>query len=104
MAKLRGGPQILLREQKSLLYLDGHEVFSAVTGGRAPLFSRLGYGGNRSPEPVEGNAEGAKIPRKQVAEKTSPGALEQRKRPHDRHTRLCSVQNDKMVSSVTTLK
>ena len=49
-----------------------HEIVSGVTGGRALLFSRLGYGGNRSPEPVEGNAEGAKLPRKQVAEKTSP--------------------------------
>jgi hypothetical protein len=72
--------------------------FFAVTGGRAQFFSRLGYGGNRSPEPfdlahgpepfdrlrpratsrgkieglVEGNAEGARLPRKQVAEKTSP--------------------------------
>jgi len=49
------------------------------------VFSRLGYGGNRSPEPfglelmalskieglVEGNAEGA-IPCKQAAEKTRP--------------------------------
>ena len=33
-----------------------------MTGGRAPFFSRLGYGGNRSPEPVEGNAEGASLP------------------------------------------
>ena len=59
-----------------------HETVSEETGGRAPFFSRLGYGGNRSPEPfglelmaerpVEGNAEGAEIPRKQVAEKTSP--------------------------------
>jgi hypothetical protein len=59
-----------------------HEIVSGETGGRAPFFSRLGYGGNRSPEPfglelmaerpVEGNAEGARIPRKQVAEKTSP--------------------------------
>jgi hypothetical protein len=62
----------LLRAQNSLLYQDGHEVISAVTGGRAWFFSRLGYGGNRSPEPVEGNAEGARLPRKQVAEKTSP--------------------------------
>jgi hypothetical protein len=50
----------------------GHEIVSEETGGRAPFFSRLGYGGNRSPEPVEGNAEGASIPCKQVAEKTSP--------------------------------
>ena len=32
--------------------------------------------------PVEGNAEGARIPRKQVAEKTSPGALERKKGFH----------------------
>ena len=51
---------------------DGKEVFSAVTGGRAQFFSRLGYGGNRSSELVEENAEGARLPRKQVAEKTSP--------------------------------
>jgi len=75
-----------------------HEILSGETGGRALLFSRLGYGGNRSPEPFdivhgpdpfdrlrprvpsrgkivglgEGNAEGAIIPCKQVAEKTSP--------------------------------
>jgi hypothetical protein len=49
-----------------------HEIISKETGGRAPFFSRLGYGGNRSPELVEGNAEGARLPCKQVAEKTSP--------------------------------
>ena len=49
-----------------------HEIVSGETGGRALFFSRLGYGGNRSPEPVEGNAEGARLPCKQVAEKTSP--------------------------------
>jgi hypothetical protein len=32
--------------------------------------------------PVEGNAEGEEIPRKQVAEKTSPGALERKKGFH----------------------
>ena len=41
---------------------QGHEIVSGETGGRAPFFSRLGYGGNRSPEPVEGNAEGADSP------------------------------------------
>jgi hypothetical protein len=71
-----------------------HEILSGETGGRAPFFSRLGYGGNRSPEPfglesfdpeltteglmaerpVEGNAEPRFLEagRKQVAEKTSP--------------------------------
>ena len=42
---------------------DDHGVFSAVTGGRPLSFSRRISGGNRSPEPVEGNAEGAGIPR-----------------------------------------
>jgi len=67
--------------------------FFAVTGGRAQFFSGLGYGGNRSPEPVEGNAEGARLPRKQVAEKTSPGASELRKSPSSlknrRYAKLC---------------
>jgi hypothetical protein len=40
---------------------DGKEVFSAVTGRRAQFFSRLGYGGNRSSELVEENAEGARF-------------------------------------------
>jgi len=57
--------------------------FFAVTGGRAQFFSRLGYGGNRSPESIEGNAEPRlfEAGRKQVAEKTSPGASELRKSP-----------------------
>jgi hypothetical protein len=48
-------------------YLDGHEAFSVVTGGRSLSFSRRINGGSRSPEPfglelmaerpVEGNAE-----------------------------------------------
>jgi len=59
---------------------EDHEVFSIVTGGRAPSFSRLGYGGNRSPELAEGNGSGAKLPRRQVAEKTSPGVSERKKR------------------------
>jgi hypothetical protein len=32
---------------------QGHKVFSVLTGGRAPSFSRLVYGGNRSPEPFD---------------------------------------------------
>jgi hypothetical protein len=61
-----------------------HEIVSGETGGRALFFSRLGYGGNRSPEPVEGNAEPrfSEAGRKQVAEKTSPGALERKKGFH----------------------
>jgi hypothetical protein len=68
------------------------------------FFSRLGYGGNRSPEPfglesfdpelmaeglmaerpVEGNVEPrfSEAGRKQFAEKTSPGALERKKGFH----------------------
>jgi hypothetical protein len=33
------------------------------------VFSPLVYGGNRSPELVEGNAEGAKLPRREVVRK-----------------------------------
>jgi hypothetical protein len=32
--------------------------------GEAAVFSQLISGGNRSPEPVEGNAEGARLPRR----------------------------------------
>ena len=39
-----------------------HEILSGETGGRALFFSRLGYGGNRSPESIEGNAEGQVSP------------------------------------------
>ncbi|UCH06654.1 MAG: hypothetical protein JSV55_11205 [Deltaproteobacteria bacterium] len=59
-----------------------HEILPGETGGRALFFSRLGYGGNRSPELVERNAEGVRLPYKQVAEKTSPRALEQKEGFH----------------------
>ena len=62
--------------------MGGHEVFSAVTGGRPLSFSRRINGGSRSPELVEGNAEGAGIPLLRRRRKTRPGALEQRKSPH----------------------
>jgi hypothetical protein len=62
-----------------------------MMSGRAPFFSRLGYGGNRSPEPVEGNAEGARLPRRQVAEKTSPGALERKKGFHGMGLSQCRL-------------
>jgi hypothetical protein len=39
-------------------------AFSEVTGGRPPSFSWLICGGSRSPEPVEGSAEGASFPRR----------------------------------------
>jgi len=49
--------------------------FFEVTGGGMLSFRNVSMGGTRSPELVEGNAEGAKLPRGYVAEKTSPGAL-----------------------------
>jgi hypothetical protein len=79
----------LLSVSNNLHSREGHEVFSAVTGGRPLFFSRRINGGSRSPEPfdvahgpepfdrlrprapsrgkiegpVEGNAEGVRIPR-----------------------------------------
>jgi hypothetical protein len=44
--------------------IKGNDAFSEVPGGRPPSFSRLISGGNRSPELVEGNAEGAELPRR----------------------------------------
>jgi len=44
--------------------LKAYEVFSDVTGGRPPYFSRLIRGGNRSPLSIGGNAEGASLPRR----------------------------------------
>jgi hypothetical protein len=43
--------------------------------------------------PVEGNAEGARLPRKQVAEKTSPGASEWKKGCRDSELPTPTVQN-----------
>ena len=59
----RGIEPIMLRASNSLDDREGHKVFSAVTGGRPSFFSRRISGGSRSPEPVEGNAEGARLPR-----------------------------------------
>jgi hypothetical protein len=44
--------------------IRANDAFSEVPGGRPPSFSRLISGGNRSPELVEGNAEGARLPRR----------------------------------------
>jgi len=66
---------LLLRPPNSLQYRDGHEVFSVVTGGRPLSFSRLISGGSRSPEPVEGNAEGAKTPLLISRRKDQAGSL-----------------------------
>jgi hypothetical protein len=48
---------------------------------KGAVFSQLISGGNRSPELVEGNAEGAELPHGYVAEKTNPGASELRRSP-----------------------
>ncbi len=66
---------LLLRPSNSLHYREGHEVFSVVTGGRPLSFSRLISGGSRSPEPVEGNAEGAKYPLLISRRKDQAGSL-----------------------------
>jgi len=58
------------------------------------VFSQCIYGGNRSPELVEGNAEGAKLPRRYVVEKTSPRALELKKSPSSlRKYKICKALN-----------
>jgi hypothetical protein len=54
---------------------------SKAAESKGAVFSQLISGGNRSPEPVEGNAEGAELPHGYVAEKTNPGASELRKSP-----------------------
>ena len=41
---------------------SGHEIVSGETGGRAPFFSRLGYGGNRSSRLVGGMRRGQDSP------------------------------------------
>jgi hypothetical protein len=46
------------------------------------MAERLTTEGLMAERPVEGNAEGASIPRKQGAEKTSPGASERKKGFH----------------------
>jgi hypothetical protein len=96
----------------------GHEVFSAMTGGRPLCFLRRISGGSRSSEPfglelmaerpmalseieglVEENAEGAKIPCRYVVEITRPGALEQKKRPHEppAHFSVMSNADNKLL-------
>jgi hypothetical protein len=57
--------------------------FSEVTGGRALSFRDVSMG-EAADLPLDragSNAEGAKLPRRYVAEKTSPGALELKKSP-----------------------
>ena len=57
--------------------------FSEVTGGRALSFCNVSMG-ETAGLPLDragGNAEGAKLPRRYVAEKTSPRALELKKSP-----------------------
>ncbi len=93
------------RASNSLHCSEGHEVFYVVTGGRPSSFSRRISGGNRSSELVEENAEGVRIPRGYVVEKTRPGALEQKKRPHDIPTAFSVASNaNSMLCSVTHAK
>jgi hypothetical protein len=61
--------------------------------------------GKPQPPSCRGNAEGARVPRGYVVEKTRPGASEQRKRSHD-HPRAFSIlpnANNNMLSLVTAM-
>jgi len=53
--------------------------FSEVTGGRVLSFRNVSMGETAGPNMFWGNAEGAKLPRRYVVEKTSPRALELKK-------------------------
>jgi hypothetical protein len=96
----------------------GHEVFSAVTSERPLCFSRRISGGSRSSEPfglelmaerpmalseikglVEENAESRLAGCRYVIEITRPGALEQRKRPHEppAHFSVMSNADNKLL-------
>jgi hypothetical protein len=58
-----GDAYSLLRATNSLQYREGHEVFSAVTGGRPLFFHDLSVGEAAfSPDLSGENAEGASIP------------------------------------------
>ena len=48
-------------------------AFSAVTGGRALSFHRFSMG--EAAAPLAGNAEGAKLPRREAVRKDKPGSL-----------------------------
>jgi hypothetical protein len=63
------------------LFCSDWRPATSLAESEGAVFSQLISGGNRSPELVEGNAEGAELPHGQVAEKTSPGASELRKSP-----------------------
>jgi hypothetical protein len=66
-----------------LITLHKRVSFSEVTGGRALSFRDVSMG-EAAGLPLDragGNAEGAKLPCRYVAEKTSPRALELRKSP-----------------------
>jgi len=92
----------LLREAFSCLQRtvpaesEDHEVFSIVTGGRAPSFSRLGYGGNRSPELAEGNGSGQNSPVAKSLKRPARESRNERKDfmvlTHSMSTVLCSPQ------------
>jgi hypothetical protein len=87
------GNLFLPRALINMPYLDGHEAFSVVTGGRPLSFSRRINGGNRSPELVEGNAEGGKTPlliRRRKDQAGSLGTKEKTLWPS--HTPVCFAQ------------
>ena len=48
-------------------------AFPVVTGGRAMSFHHLSMG--ETAAPIAGNAEGAKLPRREVVRKDRPGSL-----------------------------
>jgi len=66
--------------------------FSEVTGGRVLSFRNVSMGETAGPNMFWGNAEGAKLPRRYVVEKTSPRALELKKSPPSlRKYELCKA-------------
>jgi hypothetical protein len=62
--------------------MEGHEVFSKVTGGRASSFHGVTEWGTPWPA-AGGNREGGGITRPKLFEMTSPGDLEPKKRLYD---------------------
>jgi hypothetical protein len=76
--KERGMRSFLLR------LAEGRRPFHGISMGEAtaPSHSTLLMALSKIGGLVEGNTEGAGIPRRYVAEKTRPGGLEQKKRPY----------------------
>jgi len=68
--------------------------FSEVTGVRALSFLDVSMGETAGPNMFWGNAEGVRFPRRYVAEKTSPRALELKKSPSSlRKYEVCKALN-----------